>query len=116
MDVKAGDILVIKTTGELVYILDVTENQSIVNVRRAVMSENKSINHVIDSFFIEELETGEQHLEREAGKARLQMKFSHMLDRENAELERQELQEVINKQEKEAQVPKLAGKIVEYKN
>lgn len=116
MEVKVGDILVIKTTGELVYVLEEKDEDGRVDVRRAIMSDNKSISHVVDVFYADELETGEQHLEREASKARLQMKFSHMLDRENALLEQQELQEIVDKQSKETEVPKLAGKIVEYKN
>lgn len=116
MEIKVGDILCVKTTGELVYVLGPfgetgpLKEQS-VTVRRATMTEGKSIKHEINEFRVDELETPEQHLNREADKARLQMRLSHKLNKEEALLEQKELQEVLEQQSKVGEGPiSIAGK------
>lgn len=70
-----GDILCLKTTGELCFILRVYEaegQRTTVDVRRPVMGR-EGITHMTDSFFAEELETAEQHLRHEANEMVLKL-------------------------------------------
>jgi hypothetical protein len=60
----AGDILCIKTTGELVIVLGKNEDGT-VNVRRPSMGKD-GIYHSQNSFFEFELQTSEEHLRQEA--------------------------------------------------
>lgn len=63
-----GDLLCMKTTGELVYVLGVYEvegQRTTVDVRRPVMGR-AGISHPTNGFFADELETPEQHLRHEA--------------------------------------------------
>lgn len=60
-----GDILCLKVTGELVFILDTFNGTSEVQVRRPTMGRD-GIKHVVDRFYQTELETAEEHLRHEA--------------------------------------------------
>ena len=63
----AGDLLVLKATGEKVIVLPAQQGQasSVVSVRRANVTEVGSLTHFIELFFEFELETLEQHAERQ---------------------------------------------------
>lgn len=66
---KFGDLLCLKTTGELCFVLQVfpgtDKTAPMVEVRRPTMTR-EGIVHAIDTFYQDELETPEQHLRYEA--------------------------------------------------
>jgi hypothetical protein len=66
---KFGDLLCLKTTGELVFVLEVfpgtDDTAPQVEVRRPTMTR-EGITHAEDMFYQDELETPEQHLRYEA--------------------------------------------------
>jgi hypothetical protein len=85
-----GDILCLKTTGELVFVLTTYDNLKTADVRRPTM-ERDGIFHKVDTFFQAELETPEEHLRREAKDMILKG------DIQNEVLEAREAQEVNKK-------------------
>lgn len=88
---KFGDILCLKTTGELVFVLGEpaadSENKSI-SVRRPTMTR-EGIIHSTDVFYQAELETPEEHLRHEAQemvlKADIQEEMLTLRDAQKAE-------------------------------
>jgi hypothetical protein len=68
MTIKQGDIVCIRTTGEYVYFTGKQYDNGAWEVHRPVLSRD-GINHQYDSFEIAELETIEQHVEREVKEA-----------------------------------------------
>lgn len=68
-----GELLAIKTTGELVYIISETDRKTY-KVRRPSMTRD-GIVHSTDEFFADELETIEAHLRRELSDMKLKAKL-----------------------------------------
>jgi hypothetical protein len=89
---EVGDILCMRVTGERVVVLNPDVNGDgdgyIVLVRRPTIGENGITWHE-QNYYDFELETAEQHLEREAEemylKAKLQNKMQEKLEREESE-------------------------------
>lgn len=75
-ELKAGMIACIKTTAEPVYVLDIKPltggyhvlagilSGVMAKVRRPMLNENGAVTHVIEDFFVEELETKEENAVR----------------------------------------------------
>lgn len=61
---KEADIVVIRTTGEKVYLLGETDRGTW-KVRRANVSDSGTIEHVVDEFFAGELATLEQFADQQ---------------------------------------------------
>lgn len=61
---ELGQVVAIKTTGELVTVVD-EEKDNTVAVRRPKMGPN-GVEHKTDFFFVYELESPEEHINREA--------------------------------------------------
>jgi hypothetical protein len=80
---QLGDLLTIKTTGELVYVLSETDRKTF-KVRRPVMSRD-GITHFTDEFFADELETIEEHLRRELADMKLKARLQKELLQEEPE-------------------------------
>lgn len=78
---ETGDILCIKTTGELVTVLTVYSTSDEVDVRRPV-SGRDGISHEKLTLQTVELETEEQHLNREANAMILKVKIQKELDKQ----------------------------------
>ena len=80
-DIKRGDILAVKTTGEIVYLLGNpygSDTGQKVDVRRPLLTEY-GIKHEITTFFADELEPVEQYAEREANIQVLKLKMQRKL-------------------------------------
>lgn len=60
MTIQKGDILVLKITGEKVYVLNVDNSE--ITVRRAKQT-NGGFEHVVESFQFNEVETFDAHLD-----------------------------------------------------
>ena len=74
---KAGDILCIKTTGELVVVLHVYPDEGKVEVRRPTMTRDNGIIHNAEVLLKTELETSEDHLRREANEMLIKEKIQN---------------------------------------
>lgn len=70
--ITQGDIVAIKTTGEYVYFTGKMFDDGKWEVRRPQLSRD-GINHLYDSFEIGELETVEEHVEREVNDAMMKL-------------------------------------------
>lgn len=75
-DIKAGDVVCIKTTGEHVFVRSFVDD--IVNVRRPKLSRD-GIEHLADTFHINELETIDDHTNREVSEALKRLEAQKML-------------------------------------
>ena len=73
-EIKVGEVVTIKTTGEQVFVLSIDEvgteptgvlSGTTAEVRVPVLTR-EGIKHVIETFLVEELESEEARLEREA--------------------------------------------------
>lgn len=81
LQMKLGDTLIIKTTGEQVAYLKPTGNENEVYVRRPTMTEN-GIKHEIIEMFNYELSTLEDHLTHELVTHKLKQKLQKELLKE----------------------------------
>jgi hypothetical protein len=104
MDISRGDVVALKTTGEIVFALGDpygSDTGKKVDVRRPVLSDS-GIDHVLATFFVDELETVEEYVNREATmqtyKIRAQKNILEKAIRELEEAEREE----INKKSRKA--------------
>jgi hypothetical protein len=103
MEINKGDVLALKTTGEVVFVLGDpygSDTGKKVDVRRPVLSE-KGISHENAIFFVDELETVEEYVKREATmqtyKIRAQKNILEKAIRELEEAERAELNKATRK-------------------
>lgn len=67
--IKAGELAIVKTSQELVFVLEV--GGVTVKVRRPIMTEHSGIIHQTDEFFLGELETKEDAFKRELAERKL---------------------------------------------
>jgi hypothetical protein len=111
METKIGDILAIKTTGEIVYVLTDEDDSQYkedgfsghyveVKVRRPILSEN-GIAHEVAIFRSNELETVEEYVQREATMQTYKIKAQkNILEKAIRELEEAEREEANKKSRK----------------
>jgi hypothetical protein len=93
-------VMAIKTTGEIVYVLSIKEDEGSVEVRRPVLSES-GISHTIETFFEDELESVEAYVNREATMQTYKIKAQkNILEKAIRELEEAEREEANKKQRK----------------
>jgi hypothetical protein len=74
---ELGDIFCVKTTGELVSIIEVNDDKSTVLTRRPSMTKDNGIVHYQDTFLQCEVETSEEHLRREANEMLIKEKIQN---------------------------------------
>lgn len=84
-----GDIFCLKLTGELVTLLGYAPNGDF-TVRRPVISHKDGISHQVETFTQLELETEEEHLQRDAQAMILKFKVQRQLQKEMDKLEEEE--------------------------
>lgn len=76
---KPGDVLALKTTGELVTIIGIpTDDESRCVIRRPKMTQS-GIEHLLENIFQLELETPSEHIDREVGEQLLKMKAQQVI-------------------------------------
>jgi hypothetical protein len=71
--INKGDVAVVKTTGEYVYVVEVSEVDGAVIVNRPVLTQN-GIRHERTTFSLGELETNADHIRRDVEDKLLQVK------------------------------------------
>jgi hypothetical protein len=100
---KRGDVIAIKTTGEIVYALGNAYGSDTgrkIDVRRPVLSDS-GIEHVLATFFLDELESVEAYVNREATMQTYKIKAQkNILEKAIRELEEIEREEANKKQRK----------------
>jgi hypothetical protein len=100
MDIKQNDVVAIKTTGEIVFVLTVDEASGGASVRRPVLSEG-GISHAVEPYLLEELETVEAYVNREATMQTYKIKAQkNILEKAIRELEEAEREEANKKSRK----------------
>lgn len=93
--IEPGTVLCLKTTGELIIVLEGNEKE--VAVRRPVMSHENGISHVTSIVLPFELETIEEHLRREAKEMVLKTKIQDEMMAELAKAQKDKpVQELVN--------------------
>jgi hypothetical protein len=83
--VKAGEICVIKTTGEKVFVLAVTEVNT-ARVRRPLLFETGAISHAEEIYTVDELESTEDHATRQVAEFGLKARAQKQLRKLEEEL------------------------------
>lgn len=103
---KEGEVYVLKTTGEKVFLLSYTGNQNEVNCRRPSVGLNEqTITHLSESFDASELETVQEHANRQIteGLVRLAAQKQMALAEQNT-IEDAKIESVSGEQAKPAMV------------
>jgi glutamyl-tRNA reductase len=90
LEIKRGDVLALKTTGEIVYVLGEpygSDTGQKVDIRRPRLSEN-GISHEVNVVFVDELETIQEYVNREAEMATFKLEAQkNILEKKMRELE-----------------------------
>lgn len=87
---QAGSIVVLRTTGEKVFLIAENENGT-VEVRRANVNSNGAITHEVNSFFNEELATLEDFANEQVNEMLLKAKVQKRLLDLEAKLDQEAL-------------------------
>lgn len=79
---NSGDVLVLKTTGEKVIVLPriAAQPDDLETVRRATITEDNGIFHAKETFFNFELETLEEHADRQIEEQKLKVLANETLE------------------------------------
>ncbi len=73
-DWKKGDLAIVKTTGEMVYVTGTTYDDGTTEIRRPKLGKD-GISHETEGVSADELETLEAHFRREATETALRQKI-----------------------------------------
>ena len=96
MSIKAGDIAVIRTTGEKVYVLgivNVDDSQSPVTVRRPCVAENGAVQHEVEDFELGELTTPAEYAQAKVDEMMAQRELQRQLLKQEYKITREVEQE-----------------------